>query len=77
MTTTALALALLLAQTPSPRAPAERRTEVIFEKEDVIDGDRTGPMVDQLLAHRRPGFESLIKVRETFKDKVLHSIHEL
>lgn len=73
--THALILAALLSQVPA--APKERKTEIIFEKEDVIDGELTSPMVDQLLANRRPGFESLIKVRETFKDKVLHSVHEL
>ncbi len=74
--TTALVVALLLSQTPAAQ-PAERKTEVIFDQDDVIDGDRTGPMVDQLLARRPPAFESLIRVRESFKDKVLHSVHEL
>lgn len=77
----ALALVLLSsvasAQTPAPKQPAERTTTVIFEKEDVIDAERTGPLVDPLFAHRRPGFQSLIRVRESFKDKLLQSVHEL
>lgn len=69
-----MSLAAFAQQGKKPVQPATQ--EIIFDG-DVIDGTLQAPdveYVDGTLAARHP---SLIKVREDFKEKVLHSAGEL
>jgi hypothetical protein len=82
----ALFLALVIA-TPglaqTGRSKADRGYQpqpvqhLVFTGED-IDGSRRAPSIEQIYAVPRPGrFESLIRVRTNFSDKLLESVHEL
>ncbi len=83
----ASALALLwclpvLAQTsagrePGHRGPTPRTTELIFTDQDLIEGDTTLPDVEwvQTVKPRHSG--SLLRARESFREKALQSVSEL
>jgi len=78
-----LAAAVLLfatvssAQTHPPKKET-RKTFLVFENADDIAGDRQGPMIDEIyVPNRRPGFKSLINVRDNFHDKLMQSVNEL
>lgn len=58
------------------KKPEQRVQEIIFEN-DVIKGDLQKPDVEYFDAASHANHPSIIKVREDFKEKVLHSAGEL
>jgi hypothetical protein len=67
----AAALVLVPALALAQRSPqADRKQEVVFGPDDVIDGNRTGP--DMSFVEARPSaiFKNLIKLRKDFNDKI-------
>lgn len=52
------------------------RTELRFD-EDVVEGASLAPDLAEVTYSRRPGQGQLIKVREDFRDRVMHSASEL
>lgn len=77
-----VALTLLLSavsfaqQQPPAEARARPPQVVIFEADDVL-GAVDGPAEEQLIVKRPARFESLVKVRTDFHEKVLRSVHEM
>lgn len=61
---------------PAPKkvAPVQR---VDFGEGDLIEGGLATGEVDIYLGVKRPGFESLLRVRQNFNDKLRESVHEL
>jgi hypothetical protein len=60
------------------RSPVKQPTkEIIFGDGDVIEGDLSTPDVEYFTPGSHALHPSLIKVRETFKDKVMNSVGEL
>ncbi len=55
----------------------EPKTVLIFEDGDAFTGEPDGPMVTEVEAAKKPAFSSLIRVRDSFKEKVMQSINEL
>ncbi len=51
--------------------------EIIFGEGDLIDGDLSRPDVEYISGHDAITHTSLIRVRETFKEKVMESAREL
>ena len=73
-----LLFATLCSAQTNPPKKAEPKATVIFSDGDDIAGERQGPMIDEIyVPNRRPGFKSLITVRDNFKDKLMQSVNEL
>lgn len=69
---------LALAQTQAPAPQSQKRTTtLVFEATDDILGEKQAPDLTLVVTDSKPGFKSLIKVRESFGDKVMQSVHEL
>ena len=52
-------------------------SEVKFNEGDDIEGGTQGPNGTLIQGDSRPVFNSLIRVRENFSDKLMHSVNEL
>ncbi len=68
--------ALLLLVSMSAFAQATKPIELDFP-EDVIEGDPLTPDQELVTARKAVKQDSLVKVRESFRDKVLQSANEL
>lgn len=62
-------------QRPDPRSPAPK--EIVFEDPDLIDGATQAPLGTMVDVVDRARHESLLKVRTSFREKVLGSAAEL
>jgi hypothetical protein len=71
--------ALSLAQdkaAPKPNVTYEKRTEINFE-DDTIDGDLKRPDGEYVEARRKVSHSNLIRIRESWRDKVMQASGEL
>ena len=69
-----MSMAAFAQQEKKPAQPAPNK--IIFDG-DLIEGALDRPDVEYFDANAHPNHPSLIKVREEFRDKVLHSAGEL
>ena len=67
-----------LAQTATPRPAApEKVRQVVFDQGDDVLGERDAPDVEVTEVPQRPTFPTMVRVRSTFANKLLGSVHEL
>ena len=59
------------------RKRVETKTEIIFDTGTDIDGDIAAPGLETLYSPPKHRFGSLLKVRDSFKDKLMESVYEL
>lgn len=65
-------------QKPATRAaPAARTQTVDFGEGDLINGDRASGQAELTTSTPKARFDSLIKVRSNFDDKLLSSVNEM
>lgn len=72
-----LLLAVAMSLTSSAQTKKPEPKEIIFGEGDLIDGDLSRPDVEYLGPGVKVEHTSLIRVRETFKEKVMESAREL
>lgn len=80
-----VAAALLLssvsfAQTPAGTQPSKRqppKTEIKFDDDGVIEGGTKGPDGSVITGKHAPAFESMIRLRQNFADKLMASAQDL
>ena len=77
----ALALPLLAGaqgkkEAPAPKVEYEKRTVINFE-DDTIQGDLTRPDGEYVEARKRVVHSNLIKIREDWREKVMHAPDDL
>jgi hypothetical protein len=53
------------------------KTEIIFDTNDLIDGETAAPLGSYIDGRDTPQFESMIRVRKNFADKLRASVNEL
>ncbi len=61
---------------PKPTVTYEKRTEINFE-DDTISGDLKRPDGEYVEARRKVSHSNLIRIRETWRDKVMQASGEL
>jgi hypothetical protein len=61
---------------PPPRVEYEKRTVINFE-DDTIEGDLKRPDGEYVEARQRVDHSNLIRIREDWREKVMHSSGEL
>jgi len=61
---------------PKPTVTYEKRTEINFEDE-TISGDLKRPDGEYVEARRKVSHSNLIRIREDWRDKVMHASGEL
>jgi hypothetical protein len=66
---------LSFAQTSETRE--KKQTTVIFDENDVINGELNGPEGTVVYGKPRPKFPPMIRVRRDFSDKLMQSVSEL
>lgn len=69
-----LLASISLAQQPAPQKPRPQNIE--FGESD-IDGKRATPLGDIYLPPLKKKFDSMIRVRMNFNDKLRESVHEM
>ncbi len=72
-----LVSSLSFAQTTRAPSKTEPKTVLVFEEGDAFTGEPDGPMLTEVEIVKKQVFSSLIRVRETFKEKVMQSVNEL
>jgi hypothetical protein len=65
-----------LAQKQAP-VRSERRTIIIIDDDDVIDGTRSAPDVTNIESRTGARFSKMIRVPSDFRNRVLSSVSEL
>jgi hypothetical protein len=63
-------------EAPKPTVTYEKRTEINFE-DDTISGDLKRPDGEYVEARRKVSHSNLIRIRETWRDKVMQASGEL
>jgi hypothetical protein len=64
------------AQQPAPRVEYEKKTVINFE-DDTIEGDLKRPDGEYVEARRKVDHSNLIKIRESWREKVLQASGDL
>jgi hypothetical protein len=82
MKKTLLALSMLaalpaLAQRAAAEAARPQRVTVMELEEDLIEGAADRPDAEPIVATHRAQQESMVRVREEFRDKAMQSVGEL
>lgn len=72
-----LLLAVAMSITSFAQTKKAEPKEIIFGDGDLIDGDLSKPDVEYIGTGVKVEHTSLIRVRETFKEKVMESAREL
>lgn len=68
---------LLVASFASAQTQPTPKPQKIEFGDDLIEGGREVPLGAIYEVVKRPGFDSLIKVRTNFNDKLRESVHEM
>jgi hypothetical protein len=63
-------------EAPAPRVEYEKKTVINFE-DDTIEGDLKRPDGEYVEARRRVNHSNLIKIREDWREKVMHATGDL
>lgn len=81
------ALASAQTETPRPRASASddcararqagRTCSLVFDTAEEIDGKRIGSDFESVTGRSSLSFTNLIKVRESFRDRIIHAAEDL